>query len=127
MRRGMPNAGTTRVQYLYCHYRDQSGIYNYDSSLLQSDYNGLFATALIAVSTFPPARSRPASQHAFMMMPPPLNVFNVSVGQIYYFTESRTGDDNIKWENDDKTGSLVLGRRHLLAYFRTLGLRSGVQ
>lgn len=31
-----------RVQYLYVPYRDQSGIYNYDSSLLQSDYNGLF-------------------------------------------------------------------------------------
>ena len=33
--------------------------------------------------------------------------FNISVGQIYYFTESRTGDDNINWENNDTTGSLV--------------------
>ena len=47
--------------------------------------------------------------------------FNISVGQIYYFTESRTGDDNITWENDDKTGSLV-GRRYLLAYLRALGI-----
>lgn len=31
-----------RAQYLYVPYRDQSHIYNYDSSLLQSDYSGLF-------------------------------------------------------------------------------------
>ncbi len=31
-----------RAQYLYVPYRDQSKIYNYDSSLLQSDYSGLF-------------------------------------------------------------------------------------
>ena len=31
-----------RAQYLYVPYRDQSDIYNYDSSLLQSDYSGLF-------------------------------------------------------------------------------------
>lgn len=30
-----------RAQYLYVPYRDQSDIYNYDSSLLQSDYSGL--------------------------------------------------------------------------------------
>ncbi len=64
-----------RVQYLYVPYRDQSGIYNYDSSLLQSDYNGLFRDRTyggldrIASAN----QSRPASQHAFMMMPP-LNV-----------------------------------------------------
>ncbi|VTP63830.1 Organic solvent tolerance protein [Leclercia adecarboxylata] len=31
-----------RAQYLYVPYRDQSKINNYDSSLLQSDYSGLF-------------------------------------------------------------------------------------
>jgi LPS-assembly protein len=31
-----------RMQYLYVPYRDQSNINNYDSSLLQSDYSGLF-------------------------------------------------------------------------------------
>lgn len=30
------------MQYLYVPYRDQSNINNYDSSLLQSDYSGLF-------------------------------------------------------------------------------------
>jgi len=31
-----------RAQYLYVPYRDQSHIQNYDSSLLQFDYGGLF-------------------------------------------------------------------------------------
>lgn len=31
-----------RAQYLYVPYRDQSNINNYDSSLLQADYSGLF-------------------------------------------------------------------------------------
>lgn len=43
-----------RAQYLYVPYRDQSDIYNYDSSLLQSDYSGLFGTGLTAVLTVLP-------------------------------------------------------------------------
>lgn len=31
-----------RVQYLYVPYRDQSNIYTYDTTLLQTDYSGLF-------------------------------------------------------------------------------------
>ncbi|MFZ1871489.1 MAG: LPS assembly protein LptD, partial [Chania sp.] len=31
-----------RMQYLYVPYRDQSNIYTYDSTLLQTDYSGLF-------------------------------------------------------------------------------------
>lgn len=43
-----------RAQYLYVPYRHQSDIYNYDSSLLQSDYSGLFGTGLTAVLTVLP-------------------------------------------------------------------------
>lgn len=53
--------------------------------------------------------------------------FNISVGQIYYFTESRTGDDNIKWENDDKTGSLVWAGDTYWRISDRWGLRSGIQ
>lgn len=97
-----------RAQYLYVPYRDQSDIYIYDSSLLQSDYSGLFRDRTyggldrIASAN----QGRPVSHLAYMMMLP-LNVLIFPLGQIYYFTESRTGDDNITWENDDKTGSLV--------------------
>ncbi len=60
----------------------------------------------MAVSTvlLPPTVTTGVTTRIYDVMPP-LNVFNVSVGQIYYFAESRTGDDSIKWENDDKTGS----------------------
>lgn len=47
-----------RAQYLYVPYRDQSKIYNYDSSLLQSDYSGLFGTGLTAVLTVLPPLTR---------------------------------------------------------------------
>lgn len=49
------------------------------------------------------------------------------MGQIYYFTESRTGDDNIKWENDDKTGSLVWAGDTYWRISDRWGLRSGIQ
>ncbi|MCM2771971.1 LPS assembly protein LptD, partial [Escherichia coli] len=53
--------------------------------------------------------------------------FNISVGQIYYFTESRTGDDNITWENDDKTGSLVWAADTYWRISERWGLRGGIQ
>ncbi|MFJ5427176.1 LPS assembly protein LptD, partial [Enterobacter sp. CER55] len=53
--------------------------------------------------------------------------FNVSVGQIYYFTESRTGDDNINWEKDNKTGSLVWAGDTYWRMTDRWGLRGGVQ
>ncbi len=93
-----------RAQYLYVPYRDQSDIYNYDSSLLQSTtlacsgdrtYGGLDRIAS-ANQVTTGVTSRIYDDAA-------VERFNISVGQIYYFTESRTGDDNITWENDDKT------------------------
>ncbi len=60
-----------RAQYLYVPYRDQSHINNYDSTLLQSDYSGLFRDrtygGLDRIASANP-RSLPASHPAFMMM-----------------------------------------------------------
>jgi LPS-assembly protein len=53
--------------------------------------------------------------------------FNISVGQIYYFTESRTGDDNINWENNDTTGSLVWAGDTYWRIADNWGLRGGIQ
>ena len=47
-----------RAQYLYVPYRDQSKIYNYDSSLLQSDYSACSGTGLTAVLTVLPPLTR---------------------------------------------------------------------
>ena len=117
-----------RAQYLYVPYRDQSHIYNYDSSLLQSDYSGLFRDRTYggldriasANQVTTGVTSRVYDDAAFER-------FNISVGQIYYFTESRTGDDNIKWENDDKTGSLVWAGDTYWRISDRWGLRSGIQ
>ncbi|HBZ1690829.1 TPA: LPS assembly protein LptD [Salmonella enterica subsp. enterica serovar Hadar] len=117
-----------RVQYLYVPYRDQSGIYNYDSSLLQSDYNGLFRDRTYGgLDRIASANQVTTGVTTRIYDDAAVERFNVSVGQIYYFTESRTGDDNIKWENDDKTGSLVWAGDTYWRISERWGLRSGVQ
>lgn len=64
-----------RMQYLYVPYRDQSEIGSYDSTLLQSDYTGLFRdrtySGLDRIASA--NQSLPASPLA-CMMPPPWNV-----------------------------------------------------
>ncbi|AGR57269.1 MAG TPA: LPS assembly protein LptD [Salmonella bongori] len=117
-----------RMQYLYVPYRDQSGIYNYDSSLLQSDYNGLFRDRTYGgLDRIASANQVTTGVTTRIYDDAAVERFNVSVGQIYYFTESRTGDDNIKWENDDKTGSLVWAGDTYWRISERWGLRSGVQ
>ncbi|HCK8089806.1 TPA: LPS assembly protein LptD, partial [Salmonella enterica] len=117
-----------RVQYLYVPYRDQSGIYNYDSSLLQSDYNGLFRDRTYGgLDRIASANQVTTGVTTRIYDDAAVERFNVSVGQIYYFTESRTGDDNIKWENDDKTGSLVWAGDTYWRISERWGLRNGVQ
>lgn len=117
-----------RMQYLYVPYRDQSGIYNYDSSLLQSDYNGLFRDRTYGgLDRIASANQVTTGVTTRIYDDAAVERFNVSIGQIYYFTESRTGDDNIKWENDDKTGSLVWAGDTYWRISERWGLRSGVQ
>lgn len=97
-----------RTQYLYLPYRDQSGINNYDSSLLQSDYSGLFRDRTYGgLDRIASANQVTTGVTSRIYDRTAVERFNVSVGQIYYFAESRTGDDNINWEKDNKTGALV--------------------
>ncbi|EPF2244489.1 LPS assembly protein LptD [Citrobacter werkmanii] len=117
-----------RAQYLYVPYRDQSHIYNYDSSLLQSDYSGLFRDRTYGgLDRIASANQVTTGVTSRVYDDAAVERFNISVGQIYYFTESRTGDDNIKWENDDKTGSLVWAGDTYWRISDRWGLRSGVQ
>lgn len=97
-----------RMQYLYVPYRDQSKIQNYDSAFLQSDYSGLFRDRTYGgLDRIASANQLTTGVTTRVYDESAVERFNVSVGQIYYFTESRTGDDNINWEKDNKTGSLV--------------------
>lgn len=117
-----------RAQYLYVPYRDQSHIYNYDSSLLQSDYSGLFRDRTYGgLDRIASANQVTTGVTSRVYDDAAVERFNISVGQIYYFTESRTGDGNIKWENDDKTGSLVWAGDTYWRISDRWGLRSGIQ
>ena len=117
-----------RAQYLYVPYRDQSKIYNYDSSLLQSDYTGLFRDRTYGgLDRIASANQVTTGVTSRVYDDAAVERFNVSVGQIYYFTESRTGDDNIKWENDDQTGSLVWAGDTYWRISERWGLRGGIQ
>ncbi|HAU5063909.1 TPA: LPS assembly protein LptD [Citrobacter amalonaticus] len=117
-----------RAQYLYVPYRDQSNIYNYDSSLLQSDYTGLFRDRSYGgLDRIASANQVTTGVTSRVYDDAAVERFNVSVGQIYYFTESRTGDDNIQWENDDQTGSLVWAGDTYWRISERWGLRGGIQ
>ena len=117
-----------RAQYLYVPYRDQSNIYNYDSSLLQSDYTGLFRDRSYGgLDRIASAKQVTTGVTSRVYDDAAVERFNVSVGQIYYFTESRTGDDNIQWENDNQTGSLVWAGDTYWRISERWGLRGGIQ
>ncbi|BEG45752.1 LPS assembly protein LptD [Escherichia coli] len=117
-----------RAQYLYVPYRDQSDIYNYDSSLLQSDYSGLFRDRTYGgLDRIASANQVTTGITTRVYDDAAVERFNISVGQIYYFTKSRTGDDNITWENDDKTGSLVWAGDTYWRISERWGLRGGIQ
>ncbi|WP_260862550.1 LPS assembly protein LptD [Citrobacter sp. Marseille-Q6884] len=117
-----------RAQYLYVPYRDQSHINNYDSSLLQFDYSGLFRDRTYGgLDRIASANQVTTGVTSRVYDDAAVERFNISVGQIYYFTESRTGDDNIQWENDDQTGSLVWAGDTYWRISERWGLRSGIQ
>ncbi|ABP59290.1 MULTISPECIES: LPS assembly protein LptD [Enterobacteriaceae] len=117
-----------RMQYLYVPYRDQSKINNYDSAFLQSDYSGLFRDRTYGgLDRIASANQLTSGVTTRVYDDEAVERFNVSVGQIYYFTESRTGDDDINWEKDNKTGSLVWAGDTYWRMTDRWGLRGGVQ
>ena len=117
-----------RAQYLYVPYRDQSHINNYDSSLLQFDYGGLFRDRTYGgLDRIASANQVTTGITSRVYDQESVERFNISVGQIYYFTESRTGDDKIKWEEDDQTGSVVWAGDTYWRMSERWGLRGGVQ
>ena len=117
-----------RVQYLYVPYRDQSNINNYDSALLQSDYNGLFRDRTYGgLDRIASANQVTTGVTTRVYDDAAVERFNVSVGQIYYFTKSRTGDETINSEKGDETGSVVWAGDTYWRMTDRWGLRGGVQ
>ncbi|WP_226571925.1 LPS assembly protein LptD [Mangrovibacter yixingensis] len=118
-----------RAQYLYVPYRDQSHIYNYDSAFLQSDYTGLFRDRTYGgLDRIASANQVSTGVTTRIYDENSVERFNASVGQIYYFTRSRTGDDNINWENNDhQTGAVVWAGDSYWRISNRWGLRGGVE
>lgn len=97
-----------RAQYLYIPYRDQSSINTYDSTLLQSDYTGLFRDKSYSGLDRIASANQVASGLTTRIYDDGLvERFNASLGQIYYFTPPRTGDQNSVLDKSDDSGSLV--------------------
>ncbi len=117
-----------RAQYLYRPYRDQSNIYSYDSTFLQSDYSGLFRDRTYGgLDRIDSANQVTTGLTSRIYDDNAVERFNVSLGQIYYFTESRTGSDDINWEKDKKTGSMVWAGDTYWRISDRWGLRGGLQ
>ncbi len=115
-----------RVQYLYVPYRNQSNIYPYDSTLLQTDYTGLFRDRTYSGLDRIASANEVASGVTTRIYDNDLvERFNVSVGQIYSFTPSRTGVNQTNKEDD--TGSLVWAGDTYWKISDRWGARGGLQ
>jgi len=115
-----------RVQYLYIPYRDQSDIYPYDSTLLQTDYTGLFRDRSYSGLDRIASANQVATGVTTRIYDNDLvERFNVSVGQIYSFTPSRTGVNQTN--KDDDTGSLLWAGDTYWKISERWGVRGGLQ
>ncbi|QLK59885.1 LPS assembly protein LptD [Enterobacteriaceae bacterium Kacie_13] len=117
-----------RVQYLYIPYRNQSSINVYDSTLLQSDYTGLFRDKSYSGLDRIASANQVASGLTTRIYDEGLvERFNASAGQIYYFQPPRTGDQNSALDKNDDTGSLVWAGDTYYKINNFWGVRGGVQ
>lgn len=115
-----------RVQYLYTAYRNQENIYSYDSTLLQTDYTGLFRDRSYSGLDRIASNNQIAAGVTSRIYDQDLvERFNVSVGQIYSFNPSRTGlEDREAREN---RGSLIWAGDAYWKISDNWGARGGLQ
>jgi len=96
-----------RVQYFYSPYRNQDNIYTYDTTLLQTDYNGLFRDRRYSgLDRIASANQVTTGLVSRIFNDSLIERFNVSLGQIYYFSYANSGLSTIIDNNND-IGSLV--------------------
>ncbi|WP_237386477.1 LPS assembly protein LptD [Xenorhabdus sp. Sc-CR9] len=82
-----------RVQYLYVPYKNQNNINNFDSSLLQTDYTGLFRDRFYSgLDRISSANQFTTGITSRIYDEDLVERFSLSVGQIYYFERPRTTD-----------------------------------
>jgi LPS-assembly protein len=117
-----------RLQYLYVPYRNQSDINLYDSTLLQTDYSGLFRDrSYSGLDRIASANQLAGGVTTRIYDDALVERFNASLGQIYYFTKPRTGDTNSSLDNDAETGSVVWAGDTYWKISDQWAVRGGVQ
>ncbi|NDL61317.1 LPS assembly protein LptD [Acerihabitans arboris] len=117
-----------RLQYLYVPYRDQSNINVYDSTLLQTDYTGLFRDrSYSGLDRIASANQLAGGVTTRLYDDALVERFNASLGQIYYFTRPRTGSTNSSLDQDAETGSVVWAGDTFWKIDNQWGVRGGVQ
>ncbi|KZC59096.1 LPS assembly protein LptD [Yersinia pestis] len=116
-----------RAQYLYVPYRNQDDIYIYDTTLMQSDYSGLSRDRTYSgLDRIASANQVSTGLTSRIYDDARVERFNVSVGQIYYFSRSRTGNTEAI-DNSNATGSLVWAGDTFWRINDQLGLKGGAQ
>jgi len=96
-----------RIKYQYVPYRDQSAIKNYDSALLQLDYTGLFRDQIYSgLDRIASANQLSTGITSRLYDENLIERFDFSLGQIYYFKQSRTGDNALHKDKNKGTGSI---------------------
>lgn len=96
------------IQYLYVPYRNQSNIYTYDTTLLETDYLSLFRDRAYSGLDRIASQNRLASSVTTRVYDNALvERFHASCGQIYYFSRSRTSDQNNIYDCNNCIGNLL--------------------
>lgn len=117
-----------RIQYLYTPTKKQSHIYNYDSTLLQLDYTGLFRDRQYSGLDRIASANQLASGITTRFYDDKLNErFNLSVGQIYYFTQPSIGDDPLLLTKTDQDANSVWATDGYLQLNEKMMMRGGLQ
>ncbi|WP_392566927.1 LPS assembly protein LptD [Utexia brackfieldae] len=117
-----------RIKYEYIPYRDQSNIKNYDSSLMQSDYSGLFRNKMYSgLDRIASANQIATGVTTRIYDNNFIERFNFSIGQIYYFNQSRTGDTVSPLDKNTDTGSLTWATDGFWLIQQDLLFRLGLQ
>ncbi|WP_340620871.1 LPS assembly protein LptD [Xenorhabdus siamensis] len=95
-----------RIQYLYVPYKSQNNIYNYDSSLLQANYTGLFRDRFYSgLDRISSANQFTSGITTRIYDEDLVERFSLSVGQIYYFEAPRVEDIEPTQTNQSTVGT----------------------
>lgn len=114
-----------KVQYLYRPYKNQDHINSYDSTLLQSDYTGLFRDRTYSGLDRIVSANQLTTGITSRVYDENLDErFNLSIGQIYYFKEARMSPKDKK---SGHSGSVVWAGDTYWKMNDRFGTRAGLQ